>query len=306
MSSLKKVNYEPWPELPFAEFSSTAHLLHMATQAIGKLKLLTPFEPHWANVPLWVTARGLTTGLIPYDQAAFSVDVDLIDHKIICNTTWGHTSGFGLSTMSVAELTAIFFELLASLGIDVIVNPKPQEVPDPILFDQDTETRHYDARLANAWWRILVSTHRVLKRYHAHFDGETPPIGFMWGTFDIRDARYNGKKVPTTGAMSGYLRRNAMDEAQVEVGWWHGNPTYPRPAFYSFTYPQPEGIETAKVKPAAAKWEKSLGEFVLDYDDLRKAKDPDADLYAFFESTYRAGAERAGWDAKFLVPGKPV
>lgn len=308
MKSSKKNNYQAWPELPYEKFAPTAHLLHMAAQAIGKLKLRTPFEPQWANVPLWITGNGLTTGPIPYDSGIFSVDMDLIHHRIICTASWGDVTQFELKSMSVAEFTQLFLNSLRDIGVNVTLNMKPQEIPNPILFDKDTEKCPYDAELVNAWWRILVSSYRTMQRYHAEFSGKTPQIGLMWGTFDLRDARYKvGAAVPTTGKNAGYLRRNAMDEAQVEAGFWHGNPAYTRPAYFSFTYPQPSGIENATVKPDAARWEKNLGLFILDYDDVRTAKDPENTLLSFLESTYKVGAEElAGWDHKLIGSGKPI
>lgn len=307
-SKMQKSTYIAWPELPYDEFKSTEHLLHMGTQAIGKLKLATPFEPHWANVALYVTSRGLTTGLIPYELGGFSVHIDLISHQIFCTTTWGHTGSFGIHSMSVAELTKNLFDTLHGIGVDVSVNQKPQEVPNPINFEKDIEQQIYNAQLANAWWRILMSTYLVMQRYHARFTGKTQPIGFMWGTFDLRDVCFCGipVQVPKTGPMSGYLRRNAMDAAQIEIGWWSGNAAYPRPAYYSFTYPQPDGIELAKIAPTAAHWDKTMGEFILDYDAIRTAKNPEGDLMAFFESTYQAGSELGHWDKNLVGPGKPL
>lgn len=305
-TSSENMDYEPWPELPYKEFASTGHLLHMCTQAMGKLKLLTPFEPQWANVALWITSHGLTTGPIPYESGTFTVEMDLITHQINCITSWGLSEGISLASMSVAELTKNLFDTLHSVGVNVMVNPKPQEIPNPIPFDQDTQPRSYNDQLANAWWRILVSTQVVMERYHARFNGKTPPIGFMWGTFDLRDARYNGVRVQPTGVNAGYLRRNAMDEAQVEAGWWSGSEAYPKPAYYSFTFPQPDHIENAKIKPAAARWEPKMGLFILDYDDVRKSKTPEQDLLAFFESTYQVGAELAGWNPNLVGSGMPV
>lgn len=298
--------FDPWPELPYQAFKSTQHLLHMTAQAMGKLKLKTPFEPHWGNVALWVTAHGLTTGPIEYGASIFSVDMDLINHQIICTTGFGRTNTFKLTSMSVAELTRMLFDNLHNMGIDVSVNPMPHEIPHAIPFDQNTETMLYNAELANAWWRILVSSQRVLQRYHARFTGTTPPVGLMWGTFDLRDARYQGIPVPTSGQNADFIRRNAMDVTQVEAGWWSGSEQYPRAAYFSFIYPQPDGIEQCQPKPSAARWEKSLGEFILDYDDVRKSENPENDLLAFFESTYQAEAERAGWDPKLIGPGVPV
>lgn len=267
--------YQPWPALPYEDFKATMHLLHRGLQIIGKLKLATPFEPQWANVALSITSRGLTTGPIPYGLAAFAVDVDLNSHQVICTTSWGDTSSFGLLTpMSVADLFKKLFAVLHGMGVNVTVNTKPQEVPDAIPFDQDTKRQPYDTMLAHAWWQILLSSQLVMQRYRAEFQGKTPPIGFMWGTFDLRDVRFNclPVEIESGSPMSGYIRRNAMDAQQIEVGWWAGSAAYPRPAYYAFTYPQPESIEHADILPSAAHWHPGLAEFVLDYDDVRRSK----------------------------------
>lgn len=300
----KNLSYGAWPELPYDEFAPTAYLLHMATQAIGKLKLLTYFEPHWANVPLWVTSRGLTTGLIPYGNAAFSVELDLISHQIICLTSWGQAGSFALQPMSVANLSALLFKTLNNLGIDIKINTKPQEIPNPIAFEDDLQLRPYEAPLANAWFRILISSHRVLQSFHARFLGITPPIGLMWGTFDLRDARYQGDILDTQGI--DFIRRNGMDDYQIESGWWHGSLAYPKPAYFSFAYPKPEGIEKVVIQPEASHWDNSLGEYILDYDDVRTAKNPESDLLEFFNSAYLAGAKRMGWDPKLVGEGRPI
>lgn len=306
MSIINIPGYNPWPELPYEEFKSTSHLLHMCTQAVGKLKLATPFEPHWANVALWLTSNGLTSGVIPYGLASFSVNFDFIHHLLICQTSWGKTESIEINSTSVAKLTQQLFDTLHRLGINVKINPKPQEIANPIPFDQDIEERVYDAHLANAWWRALQSSYLVLERYHARFKGITPPIGLMWGTFDLRDARYRNIPVQTTKENQGYLRRNAMDVVQVEAGWWSGTDGYPRAAYYSFTFPQPENIENARIKPSRAHWNKSLNEFILDYDDVRQAKYPENDLLLFFESAYNAGAEAASWEPNLVGPGIPI
>ncbi len=305
MSHSIKHHYEPWPLLPYEEFNSTRYLLHMGLQVIGKLKLATPFEPHWSNVALGLTSQGLTTGPIPYGSGLFSVDIDFISHQVICSASWGNTSKFKLVPMSVAQFSSSLFDTLRSIGVFININLTPQEIPHPIPFNKDTQHRHYDQDLANAWWRILASTYRVLQRYHARFTGRTPFIGFMWGTFDLRDARYRGTSMRTKGENAGYIRRNAMDDAQVEAGWWPGDERYPRPAYFSFLYPEPKMIAEAKIKPKKGRWEKSLGEFILDYDDVRTSKDPEGDLLAFFESTYECEAEKAGWESELICSGKP-
>jgi len=206
--------------------------------------------------------------------------------------------------MSVAEFVEKLFDMLGKANINSPINLKPQEVPNPIPFDQDTLPRPYDPKQVDAWWRILLSTQRVMQVFHGRFKGKTQPIGLMWGTLDIRDVRYNGKSA-SPGEGADYIRRNAMNEELIEIGWWSGSAAYPKPAFYSFTYPQPREIEHAKVSPASSRWESAMGEFLFDYDDLLKSKDPDGDLLSFFESTYHAGAERAGWDPHLVGSGRP-
>jgi Family of unknown function (DUF5996) len=304
MSFPPAISYEPWPALPYPEFAPTQHLLHMGLQAVGKLKLKEPFEPQWGEVPLWLSSRGLTTGPIPYSGGAYEVTIDLISHQVGCTTSWGSSGHYDLGSMSVAKFVAQLFDLLHKAGINVSINLKPQEVPNPIPFDQDTLPRPYDPKLVNACWRILLSTQRVMQACRGRFKGKMQPIGLMWGTLDIRDVRYNGKPA-APGEKADYIRRNAMDAELIEVGWWSGSAAYPKPAFYSFTYPQPKKIEHAKISPASARWEPAMGEFLLDYDDLRQSKDPDADLLSFFESTYNAGAESAGWDPHLVGSGIP-
>lgn len=304
MSTSNQAFPDPWPALSYPGFASTQHLLHMGLQAIGKFKLTEPFQSQWAEVPLWLSARGLTTGPIPYGGGAYEITVDLISHEVSCNTSWDFSGRFKLGPMSVAEFTERLLSLLHEGSVDLSINLKPQEIPNPIPFDQDKEQRPYDPAQVNSWWRILMSTQRVMQIFQGRFKGKTQPIGLMWGTLDIRDVRYNGKPA-SPGSKADYIRRNAMDGELIEVGWWSGSAAYPKPAFYSFTYPQPDGIQNASVTPASARWDQSMSEFILDYDDLRNSNDPDNDLLSFFESTYKAGAECAGWDASLVGSGKP-
>ncbi|MFC4529077.1 hypothetical protein ISN76_18720 [Dyella halodurans] len=295
---------DPWPPLAYPDFASTQYLFHMGLQAVGKLKLKAPFQPQWSAVPLWISARGLTTGPIDYAGGAYEVSADLISHELTCVTSWGAAKRFKLASMSVAEFVEQLFDLLQNVGIDVSINLMPQEVASPTRFDQDQQQRAYEPAMANRWWRILLSTQRVMQMFRGGFQGKTQPIGLMWGTLDIRDVLFNGK--PAAPAPNAdYIRRNAMNAELIEMGWWAGSAAYPRPAFYSFTYPQPAGIEDAEVSPASAHWDAAMGEFILDYDELRKSKDPDADLLQFFRSAFHAGAECARWDPHLMGSGRP-
>lgn len=304
MSATKNVSLDSWPALAYSDFAATQHLLHMSLQVVGKLKLNEPFQSQWAELPLWLSARGLTTGPIPYGDGAYEIHVDLLSHAVECVTSWGFSGQLPLRSMSVAQFAEQLFDLLRKAGVEVSINLKPQEVPNTIPFDQDTEQRPYEASLVTSWWRILLSTQRVMRVFQGRFKGKTQPIGLMWGTLDIRDVRYNGKPA-SAGPKADYIRRNAMTEELVEVGWWSGSAAYPKPAFYSFTYPQPAGIEQGSVSPSSARWDAAMGEFLLDYDDLRKSADPDGDLLEFFETTYRAGAECAGWNPTLVGTGTP-
>lgn len=295
--------HSAWPALSYQEMESTLYLLHRVLQIIGKLKLLQPFELHWANSALWLTGSGLTSGVIPYKNEHFEIDINFLDQRIYIICSWGEKAVLSLTSMSVAELTEQFFQMLRKLNIEIQINMIPAEIANPIAMDQDTEKRIYQPNLALLWWKALAQIYRVMQRYHSLFSGISPPVGLMWGTMDLRDVRYKGKcfAVPNMD----YIRKNAMDDEQIEIGWWAGNPQYPSPAFFSFTYPQPPNIEKAKIKPNKGRWEPALGEFILDYQEIQQSTTPDQDLLDFFNSTYQAGAERAGWDPSLIVSGKP-
>ncbi len=294
-----------WPILSYPEMESTLYLLHRATQVIGKLKLVLPFEAHWGGVALWLTSCGLTSGIIPYKNEYFSLDINFLEHQIYIYSSWGAKEMLPLATSSVAELFNNIFQKLKKMNIEVKINTLPAEVANPIRFEQDQEKRIYQPGLARDWWKALCQIYRVLNQYHAMFRGISPPIGLMWGTLDFRDVRYKGVRLPPNEANADYIRKNAMDDEQIEAGWWCGNSLYTHPAFFSFTYPKPAHIENYKIKPDGARWESSLNEFLLDYEVIQRSNTPDQDLLAFFISTYLAGAQSAGWDAALITNGKP-
>jgi hypothetical protein len=297
---------EPWPALSADDFKKTSHLLYMGIQAIGKLMLTAPFTPHWANLAMPLTSRGITTGVIPYLAGTFSVDMDFTSHQIIFSSSWGQQEKIPLKSMSVAELTNQIFDVLNRIDVQIKINQLPQEMSNPIPFNEDKAPRIYDEKIVNTWWRILSSTNRVLLIFHSRFYGITPSVGLCWGTLDLRDARYKGLHLPIAKEMENYIARNSFDDAQVEVGFSCSNEKYLVPSFFAFAYPKPQALEHANIKPDGVKWIAAINEFVLDYETLRKSKNPDDDLLLFFESYYQAVAKLDSWDPTLIVAGEPV
>lgn len=303
MSNL--ISYDPWPEFSATEFMPTSHLLYMGVQVMGKLMLTQSFEPHWANLAMPLTSRGITTGMIPYNLGTFSVELDCIDHVINFTSSWGKKSTLELCSTSVAAQTHKILQQLENIEVNIKINQQPQEMSNPIAFNQDIAPRLYDKKAINSWWRIMVSTYRVLQKFHSRFYGITPRIGLFWGTLDLRDARYQGIHLPMVNTLD-YISRNAMDDVQFEVGFSANNEKYPFPSFFAFVYPKPDDFEKMTIKPDAVKWVSAINEFILDYDELRKSKDPEQDLFVFFESSFKAYATLAKWNPELNVSGKPI
>jgi len=272
----------------------------MYTQVIGKLRLaLSPPEPQWAHTALYVTARGLTTSPVPFEDRVFQVDFDFLDHAVSIATSDGRTRRIALFPRAVADFYGEVMEALRSLGIEVAINPLPSEVADPIPFPQDTVHASYDPGAVGRFWRALVQVDKVLKVHRGSFLGRSSPVNFFWGTFDLAYARYSGRAAePPPG--SGLIYRRSANAQQICVGFWPGDERFARPAFFSYTYPRPEGLERAAVLPATASWSDEIGEFLLPYDDVRTAADPAKALASFFSSTYEAGASLGEWDRAAL------
>jgi Family of unknown function (DUF5996) len=290
-----------WPELPYSAWKDTLDTLHMNLQIVGKVRLaLTPFEPQWANVPLYLTSRGLTTTPMESAGVIFQIDVDLVDHQVVIGTVRGETRRVALTARPVADFYADFMSHLSALNIHADFRPVPDEVSDPIPFAEDTAHSAYEPEWANRFWRVLSQADLVLKEHRSRFRGRTSPVHFFWGTFDLANTRYSGRPVtPPPGV--GRIERLGGDAEVACAGFWPGNPRYPRPAFYAYTYPKPDGIEKQTIEPAEAGWSPDLGEFALPYDDVRTSSSPREAILQFFESTYEAGARRGDWDPSLIV-----
>ena len=293
---------ERWPALPWERLRATLDTLHMYLQIAGKLKLRTPFQPEWANVALELGPRGLGTGAIPSGQDSFSIDFDLVGHAVTITHSDGRTSSFPLRSRSVAGFLALLQGTLRALDVDPALNLAPQEVVDPVPFDQDLVHGTYEPEAVDAWWQAMSSVSRPLSVFQGRFRGRTAPLGFMWGTFDQRVVRFGGRPA-SLEPWKGLIRRAAMDAGQYEVGFWHGQDAYPRAALYAFTYPQPDGIATARVGPEGARWDTAMGEHLLDWDVVRASPDPAEAVLEFAQTTYEAGARAAGWASDLDVFG---
>ena len=291
-----------WPELPYEAWAPTMETLHMKLQVIGKIRLaLTRREPQWANVPLYLTARGLTTSPIWSGRAGFAIDVDLIDHQVVIAVNDGRTESVALRTQSVADFYQELMNRLQSLDISPAISTRPSEVENPIPFPEDTVHAAYDPEWAHRFWRLLARVDLVFKEHRGRFTGRTSPVSFWWGTFDLALARFSGRAVePPAGA--GIIRRVGGDAEQVCVGFWPGNDRLTEPAFFAYAYPKPEGVELAALRPPAAAWNPALGEFVLPYDAVRRSPDPRQAILDFAETTFTAGASSQRWDPALLIP----
>lgn len=285
---------ESWPALPLHEWQDTYRTLHMWTQIIGKIRMtLSPPLNHWWHATLYVNSCGLTTGPIPYPAGIFEIQFDFQKHELRISTSESTGASRPLSAEPVADFHRGIFDTLTSLGISADINLMPQEVSDAIPFDRDTVNCFYDAAYAHRFWRILVSSSKVLQRFRAKFLGKCSPVHFFWGSFDLACTRFSGRPAPPR---KGVISGPAYSHEVCSAGFWPGGGAIDGPAFYSYTVPQPPGIENQPVRPAPARWNAQLKEFILMYDDVRRAEGPEQCLYDFLESTYDVGARLANWD----------
>jgi hypothetical protein len=295
-----------WPDLPSAAWRDTRDTLQLWTQIVGKIRLArTPWLNHSWHVPLYITARGLTTSPIPDGARSFEIDFDFIDHVLWIRSSVGHFRQLMLKPMAVAEFYTDLMIALRELGIAVALRTMPCEISDCIAFEQDTVHATYNGGYANRFWRILTSAQQVMAHFRSGFLGKASPVHFFWGSFDLAVTRFSGRRAPLHPGGVPHLpdsvAREAYSHEVSSAGFWPGGGgVIDDAAFYSYAYPAPDGFAAAKVKPAAAFFEPALGEFILPYDAVRAARDPDAALMQFLLSTYEAAADLAHWDRTAL------
>ncbi|HJQ22400.1 MAG TPA: DUF5996 family protein [Blastocatellia bacterium] len=299
---------DAWPALPLEAWQDTYATLHMWTQIIGKIRLAqTPLVNHWWNVPLYVTACGLTTSAMPYQDRTFQIDFDFIDHQLLITCDDGAQRTLALAPRSVADFYDEVMHMLGDLDIEVKIWPVPVEVQDPVPFKQDHQNAAYDPEYANRFWRILVSVDKVFTAFRARFIGKCSPVHFFWGSFDHAVTRFSGRRAPEREDAD-VITREAYSHEVISHGFWPGmraagpverdkaEGMIYEPAFYSYTAPEPAGLGAAPVRPQQAFYSAAMKEFILLYKDMRQADSPEAALMEFLESTYEAGARLANWN----------
>jgi hypothetical protein len=272
----------------------------MYTQIIGKIRLtLTPIVNHWWNVPLYVTARGLTTSRIPYGDHSFELRFDFLHHQLVLETCDGVSKSLPLTPRPVADFYRDVMSMLHAAGIEVKIWRMPVEIPNPISFDQDRVHASYDPAAVERFWRVLLSVDSVFQQFRSEFQGKSSPVHFFWGSFDLAVSRFSGRRAPDRPGADA-MTREAYSHEVSSVGFWPGGGDIHGAAFYSYTVPEPAGFKTAKVHPETASYNSQLGEFLLMYDDLRSTEAPAAALLDFCRTTYAAGATLGNWDRASL------
>jgi Family of unknown function (DUF5996) len=292
-----------WPLLNWPDWQDTGETLHRWTQIVGKVRMAcTPMMNHWWQVALYVTSRGLTTSPIRYGAQSFDVTFDFIDHSLVIETSQGAREVFPLEPMSVAEFYSKFLAHLRRLGIDVHVWTMPCEIPDAIPFEQDNTHAAYDGAQVRQFWSVLLQVHHVFSAFRSRFVGKASPVHFFWGSFDLE--RFSGRPAPphpgVAPHVANWVMREAYSHEVSSCGFWPGNGGYGRAAFYSYAYPEPPGFESVPLHTPGALYDRQMKEFLLPYDAVRGAADPERILMEFLQETYAAAADKAGWDRAAL------
>jgi len=292
-----------WPELAFEDLKDTLETVQLWAQIVGKIRLIkTPWINHSWHVTLYVSARGLTTGSIPYEGGSFQIDFDFINHELIITASNGEMQKMGLYPRTVADFYKELFEKLAAMGIDVTIYAKPNEIDPAIPFAEDEVHKSYDARQMNLYWQALVKINAVFVRFRSEFIGKCSPVHLFWGAFDLVVTRFSGRGAPLHPGGSPNMPIRVMQEAYSHevssAGFWGGGATFPHPAFYSYCYPTPADFGKQSVEPTEAFYSNEMGEFFLLYENVQRSENPEGMLLQFLKSTYKAAAKTGNWDDK--------
>ena len=294
-----------WPDIPFAAWSETCETLQLWTQVLGKVRIArTPLTNHWWNSTFFVTARGLTAPAMPHGGGIFDVTFDFTRHRLDIETSDGRVESFALRPMAVCDFYAEFMARLRRLGIDVHIWTTPCEIPHCIAFEHDRIHAHYDPAYVQKFHQALVQAHRVMTTFRARFIGKVSPVHFFWGSFDLAVTRFSGRTAPppksVTPNVAPWVMAEAYSHEVSSCGFWPGNGGLGYAAFYVYAYPEPAGYGDTRLRTAGASYKGDLGQFILPYDAVRQARDPDALLLGFLQETYAAAADLAKWDRAAL------
>lgn len=289
-------NVEIWPELHWEKWKDTAETLHMFMQIVGKTRVaLTPRQNHWWNVPFYITARGLSTSAMSLPTGGLlDVEFDFIAHDLVCRRSTGQTARLSLRPQSVSAFFAEYLAILADLGVDIHIDPMPVELKEPVRFDEDTAHKSYDADAVVRFWQVLSHADTLLKRFSTNFYGKISPVHFFWGSFDLAVTRFNGRKAAARPDADA-IQAEAYSHECISAGFWPGNGGYGQAAFYCYAAPVPEGLGKAILTSRGA-FNKDLGEFLLNYDEVCESSDPAQTVLDFLNGTYSAAADSAKWD----------
>jgi hypothetical protein len=292
-----KVSRATWPKLDWQQWKDTAETLHMFMQIVGKTRVeLTPVQNHWWNVAFYVTARGLTTSAMPLpDGRLLDIEFDFIAHELVFRTSSGQVEKLPLRAQPVAEFFGNYKQVLVRLSVDIEINPMPVEIANPIRFDLDTIHKSYDVDAAWRFWQILGQADKLFKRFSTNFYGKISPVHFFWGSFDLAVTRFNGRRAPVRPGAD-VIQSEAYSHECISAGFWPGNGGYGKAAFYSYAAPVPDGLSDTILNSSLGRFDKTLGEFIVDYEDVRLAQNPDQAVLDFLNATYNAAATACRWD----------
>ena len=300
-SSDKSIENTNWPAIPFSKWQSTTAALHLYLQIVGKYRLAnSPWINHSWHATFYITPRGFTTSLVPDGSGGIEIQFDLIDHVVRGQCGSGAAESFPLAPMSVADFHDQFLSMLKSIGASHFFHGSPNEMPDPVPFIEDDVLRPYDADAVSRFHRAMVSVNQVFQLFRTGFRGKVSPVHLFWGSFDLAVTRFSGRGAPPhPGGIPNLpddVTREAYSHEVSSAGFWAGGGPIDEAAFYAYAYPQPDGFSDSDISPAAARYNAEFGEFVLPYEAVRTANDPEATLLAFLESTYEAAATLGDWD----------
>jgi hypothetical protein len=297
-------NDDSWPPLDYAAWQDSCATLHLWAQIVGKVRLaLAPAVNHWWHVPLYLTARGLTTSPMPYGSRTFQIDFDFIEHRLQIDVSDGRRDGFALTPRSVADFHAEIVGRLRGLGLDVRIWTTPAEIADPVPFEEDRTHAAYDPDAVNRFWHALALADGVFAEFRGRFLGKASPVHFFWGSFDLAVTRFSGRPAPpppSSPIIPDAVNREAYSHEVSSCGFWPGNGGFGRAAFYCYAYPSPAGFGDAAIAAPGAYYSKEIGEFILPYDAVRQAESPRDLLLQFLQETYAAAADLGKWDRAAL------